>query len=219
MTLGGQRTDLNWTSLRGEVASLLKQTLHLAGVFQAVTSQYPPQCLPTPSTAIGSSPGQTIYGFKNHQIASFYVASQGASLILLHHMFRCLAFLSDYVDYTTSPEYQHGQRMAESTIQSLVASIHCMTQSPTGAGDDEDRSVPLPVWTIPIVPVFCTALASQFATTAQRHYLRQRLRYMADEGGIAQGEVLQGVSPQESSRHRQIEVILTSSVERKLATN
>ncbi|KAH8898298.1 hypothetical protein GQ53DRAFT_817578 [Thozetella sp. PMI_491] len=193
MLFDGRCGQMSASVMREKVASLFEQTMEGAKRFQLLSTQCPPAFCPIPINASDDFPGSKMYTFENHWNATFHVTCQGACLMLLNHVFRCLVFLCNYTNYDTTVEYETAQEMARSAVQSLVAMVNYSTRAFRPVAPSQKLSSPPPMRAIAVMSVFCSGIASEFANDDQRKYIRSRLRSMADEGGIAQAEALLGV--------------------------
>ncbi|KAI6320788.1 hypothetical protein MCOR29_005155 [Pyricularia oryzae] len=163
----------------------------------------PDDAASTPSEA--ASDGSTIdverefpprhMNFRDHREASFYTSSMVAALVIQNTVIRCIAWLhlddEDEADpnaYERSPEYVDAALLASRAVGGIVSTMsyyklslleHDITDSGRGVGAPYAN-------VITMLSAFYGALVSQFATEAQKRYLRQELLIMANEGGIAQ---------------------------------
>ncbi|TLS31569.1 hypothetical protein PpBr36_02742 [Pyricularia pennisetigena] len=156
----------------------------------------------TPSEA--ASDGSTIeverdfppkhMSFRDHREASFYLSSMVAALVIQNTVIRCTAWLhlddeeSDPGAHERTPEYVEAALLASRSVRGIVNTVNFYKLSLLKDDmNDLGRGVVAPYASvIAMLSTFYSALVSQFATEAQRRYLRQELEVMANEGGIAQ---------------------------------
>ncbi|TLD31173.1 hypothetical protein PspLS_03012 [Pyricularia sp. CBS 133598] len=160
----------------------------------------PDEAASTPSEA--ASDGSTIdverelpprhMQFRDHREASFYLSSMVAALVIQNTVIRCIAWLhleeeeSNPGAYERSPEYVEAALLASRAVAGVVNTISYYRVSLLQHDiTDSGGSAPY-ANVITMLSAFYGALVSQFATEAQRRYLRQQLEIMANEGGIAQ---------------------------------
>ncbi|TLD16839.1 uncharacterized protein PgNI_02319 [Pyricularia grisea] len=145
--------------------------------------------------------------FRDHREASFYLSSMVATLVIQNTVIRCIAWLhmveveeedegeeqqQQHIEnpraYERSPEYIEAAMLASRAVGGIVNCIsyyrRSLLQHDTA---DLGSGVVAPYANvISMLSAFYTGLVSQFATQAQRRYLRRELEVMANEGGIAQ---------------------------------
>ncbi|KAJ8064190.1 hypothetical protein OCU04_006540 [Sclerotinia nivalis] len=135
-------------------------------------------------------------------MATTHNIARASRLFIITTILRCTAWLNSGLDYTLTPEYLNASRQASILIDDIVSSIPFFfgwntrhtnipvvenSYFPCG-NDSRIRGKGVTgVWAI--WPVFAAA-ASDFATNSQRLWLRGRLKYIAEDLGIRQAEML-----------------------------
>lgn len=133
-----------------------------------------------------------------------YNVVRSCRLFIWTTILRCAAWLGYPHDYRLSPEYTTASRICRQLIEDIVASVpyffgwNCENNSAMNAranfacGTNDPTVKPLTgifvMW-----PLFAAA-ASDFATPSQRHFLRGRLKHVAEIMGINQALILFGVT-------------------------
>lgn len=135
-------------------------------------------------------------------MATTHNIARASRLFIITTILRCTAWLNSGLDYRLTPEYVNASRQASLLIDDIVSSIPlffgCDTLHtdipvvensyfPCGKDSRISGKGVTGVWAI--WPVFAAA-ASDFATNSQRLWLRGRLKYIAEDLGIRQAEML-----------------------------
>lgn len=121
---------------------------------------------------------------------------------------RCAAWLNTSVDYRTTPEYAAAARLGTDAVNDIIAGVpyHLGWKANKGTlqrfaiagdncfsfGDNQNKPRALGAY-LCTWPIF-SACCSDFATDAQRTWLRGRLNYITDVMGINQAGTLALVS-------------------------
>ncbi|KFZ10003.1 hypothetical protein V501_05389 [Pseudogymnoascus sp. VKM F-4519 (FW-2642)] len=142
--------------------------------------------------------------FPDVWIAGVWTLLRVTRLFISGAVVRCAAWLNTSVDYRTTPEYAAAARLGTDSVNDIVAGIpyHLGWKANKGplqrfavAGDNcfafgDNQNTPralgsyLSTW-----PIF-SASCSDFATDAQRTWLKGRLHYITDVMGINQAGTL-----------------------------
>lgn len=123
--------------------------------------------------------------------------ARAAMLYSRNTILRCTAWLlGPDRDYRDTPEYTDAIERTQTLITDIVASVPygfgVMRMGQEQPQKDSSYRPPSLTGVFCIWPVFAAA-SSDFATDAQRVFLRKTLKYVAEEIGIAQASVLAGV--------------------------
>ncbi|KAK1595880.1 uncharacterized protein LY79DRAFT_95327 [Colletotrichum navitas] len=153
-----------------------------------------------------------VYGFFNLPLAVLHVATWCCHLMLTTTILRCMAWLVSPDDYRAGEDYEVLKRSAQLRVEDIIAAtpFFCkwngygvvVAQFPVGKtkADDPLKGAAglMIIW--PLV----TACYSDFATPRQKRFLRGRLKYLSEVGGIKQASVFYNMQDA-SSPSREIE--------------
>lgn len=146
--------------------------------------------------------------FPDVWIANVWTLLRVTRLFVSGAVVRCAAWLNTSVDYRTTPEYAAAAKLGTDAVNDIIAGIpyHLGWKANKGplkrfavAGDDcfafgnnqnTPRALGAYLCTWPVFGAYC----SDFATDAQRTWLRGRLKYITDVMGINQAGTLALVS-------------------------
>lgn len=135
-------------------------------------------------------------------MATTHNIARASRLFILTTILRCTAWLSSGLDYRLAPEYVDVSRKASLLIDDIISSVPFFfgwnikdndfpmvenSYFPCGNNSRISGKGVTGVWAI--WPVFAAA-ASDFASDSQRLWLRGRLKYIAEDLGIRQAEML-----------------------------
>lgn len=143
------------------------------------------------------SPEDT-YRFHSLYVCMIYNIIWTSHLFLTTSIFRCMAWLVQPDDWRSGDEYERAVQATRRRIGDIVASMAyaCSWNGYQQEYADFTCGVPGPGSPSKGVAGMCvfrpafTAMMSDYATPEQKKYLRDRLRFLADEVGIKQVNVL-----------------------------
>ena len=135
--------------------------------------------------------------YKEMWIGSVWNLLRASRLIVLGIVIRCAAWLCSPLDYRSSTEYLQAARTCTDLIADLVASVPSFLNNSAknpgnGLNNTSRGSGTAIAGLFAIWPLFA-ASASDFATEAQRIWLKGRLRFIYEEMGIQMGQVMSEV--------------------------